>query len=135
MDWQTATLLGAVGGLIVELLPAREYIVAWGKARHNARAKDKPLPKLTRYIDPAADVLALLTRTMLGALAGWLFRHQVTGELAAVMIGASAPAILLQLGNAKSLGAALQHAEVTSGQLPVAPEATADAPAAHEARP
>jgi hypothetical protein len=71
--------------------------------------KDKrPLPKLTdKYIDLTADTLALLARLALGALAGLLLHAQVSSFVAAVMTGAAAPAILLQIGSAKNLADAI----------------------------
>ena len=46
----------------------------------------------------SSDSLVFLTRLALGAVAGFIFRGQVDGATAAVAVGASAPALLKQLG-------------------------------------
>lgn len=109
MDLWHATLLGAVGGLLVEVIGMWSYLAAWQADRREYREKDKhPLPKLTdHYLDLQADSLVAATRLGLGAVAGVIFHSQVTGDLAAIMVGASAPAILLQLGHSKAISSTL----------------------------
>jgi hypothetical protein len=113
VDLWAAIAAGAAGGLIVEVVNMWRLLAAWQAERHEFRMKDKePLPKLTaKYIDIPADSLALIARLALGAIAGGLLHEQVTGLLAAIMTGAAAPAILLQLGTAKTVAGALNKAE------------------------
>jgi hypothetical protein len=69
--------------------------------------KRDQLPPLGKYIDAPSDALAALTRLSLGASAGWIFSPQLTGAFAAVAVGASAPALLRQLGSARTIQAAI----------------------------
>ncbi|MXM61924.1 hypothetical protein GR925_00260 [Streptomyces sp. HUCO-GS316] len=108
---------GALGGLVVEIVVFYGRIAAWQAARHRALSRNRrrtQLPRLDKYIDPPSDALAALTRVSLGAGAGWIFSPQLTGALATVAVGASAPALLRQLGSARTLQAAI-------GQSPPAP--------------
>ncbi|GAA3857512.1 hypothetical protein [Streptomyces sedi] len=84
-------------------------ISAWRAARYAALARRRRLPPLRRYLDPPADALAGLTRVLLGGGAGWLFHSQITGEYAAVMVGAAAPALLQQRGSARAARAVLHE--------------------------
>ncbi|MGI5404995.1 hypothetical protein ACQEVG_37200 [Streptomyces sp. CA-135486] len=106
MEWTASVTYGALGGFVVEIVVFYGRIAAWQTARHRALAKNRrrdKLPRLDKYIDPPSDVLAALTRVSLGAGAGWLFAPQLTGALATVAVGASAPALLRQLGSARTL--------------------------------
>jgi hypothetical protein len=98
MDWQAATVSGMAGGAIVEVIAVWGNLITWQRARYHARSSGQELPKLTRYIDPAADVLVAFTRIVLGGLAGFLLHSQVSGLVSAVAVGAAAPALLSQLG-------------------------------------
>lgn len=124
MDWPTATALGAVGGAVVEAISAWENLVVWQKARHGARASHhRPLPKLNRYIDPLADTLVAVTRLVLGAAAGALLHLQVTGTIAAIAVGASAPALLRQLGTVRSVQETIEQGTVgVTGVLSSVPD-------------
>ena len=105
MDWLVVTALGACGGAIVQLIDLAVAAKEWRTARHQARIKRKtPMPKLSVYVDVPADSLVLLTRLALGAIAAFIFHTQVVGATAAVAVGASAPALLRQLGALHSLG-------------------------------
>lgn len=109
MDWPTAVAYGAMGGAIVEAVVFYGRISTWQAMRHRVLAKGKGrLPPLRRYIDLPSDLLAAVTRLLLGAGAGWLFHSQITGVYAAVAVGASAPALLRQLGAAKSVRGAVE---------------------------
>ncbi|WP_051833427.1 hypothetical protein [Streptomyces sp. NRRL S-646] len=126
MEWNASITYGALGGLVVEIVVFYGRIAAWQTARHRALAKNRRrdrLPRLDKYIDPPSDALAALTRLSLGAGAGWIFHPQLTGALATVAVGASAPALLRQLGSARTLQAVL------GGSGPPAPPgpATGDA--------
>jgi len=110
MQWTTSITYGALGGLVVEIVVFYGRIAAWQAARHRALSKNETrdqLPPLGKYIDAPSDVLAALTRLSLGASAGWIFSPQLTGAFAAVAVGASAPALLRQLGSAKTIQAAI----------------------------
>ncbi|NNN32592.1 hypothetical protein HLK59_19930 [Streptomyces sp. S3(2020)] len=110
MDWSTSITYGALGGLVVEIVVFYGRIATWQAARHRAlsrnRRRDK-LPRFDKYVDPPSDALAALTRISLGAGAGWLFAPQLTGALATVAVGASAPALLRQFGSARVLQAVI----------------------------
>jgi hypothetical protein len=103
MDWAVAAVLGMVGGGIVEIVAIWGYLTAWQKARHRARRQGRKLPALSRYIDPAADTLVAITRLALGAAAAVILHTQISGSLTAIAVGASAPALLAQLGSARAL--------------------------------
>ena len=110
MEWTGSITYGALGGFVVEIVVFYGRIAAWQTARHSALARHKQreqLPRLDKYVDPPSDVLAAFTRLSLGAGAGLIFSPQLTGALATVAVGASAPALLRQLGNARTLQAVI----------------------------
>jgi len=110
MSWLAAVGLGACGGAVVQAASFYARVQAWQAARVKARgAKQSTLPLLTLYIDPLADVLVLLTRMALGALAGGLFHAQVSGATAAIAVGAAAPALLSQFGTTRSVASLATH--------------------------
>jgi hypothetical protein len=97
VDWQTVTVLGACGGALVTVVAFSADVTSWQRARRVARAKgERELPSLAAFVDLPADSLSLATRMALGALAGLLFRAQVSGAQAAIAVGAAAPALLTQ---------------------------------------
>lgn len=103
MDWLAITALGACGGAVVQVIDLAVCARDWRKARHEALLGRKtPLPKLAAYVDVPADSLVFLTRLALGAIAGFIFHAQVAGATAAVAVGASAPALLRQLGGLRA---------------------------------
>ncbi|MGW3622562.1 hypothetical protein [Streptomyces sp. NPDC000880] len=101
-------LYGAGGGLVVEAVVTFGRLHAWQQARHTARVAAEALPQLGAYIDLPADSLAALFRVVLGCAAGWLLHGELGGMLAAVAVGASAPAVLAQMGSATTVTEALQ---------------------------
>ncbi len=101
MDVGTAIALGAAGGAIAEAVDRWADLADWQRARHAARLLQEASPALTRYIDPLADGLVALTRLAMGAAVGWLFHSEVSGVSAAVAVGATAPALLAQVGAAR----------------------------------
>ncbi|KPI15730.1 hypothetical protein OK074_2175 [Actinobacteria bacterium OK074] len=104
MDWPTAILCGAIGGCVIEAIVFYGRVSMWQAARRRAAEKRrKRLPPLRDYIDVPADSLVALTRLVLGATAGWLFHTQIIGVYAAVAVGASAPALLRQLGTVRQV--------------------------------
>ncbi|MEU6142463.1 hypothetical protein ABZ848_19080 [Streptomyces sp. NPDC047081] len=118
---------GALGGLVVEFLVFYGRIAAWQTARHRALEGRKPpdeLPRLDKFVDPLSDLLAALTRLSLGAGAGCIFHPQLSGALATVAVGASAPTLLKQLGNARTLQALAGGGSQGAEQADVTAEAT-----------
>jgi hypothetical protein len=102
LNWLTVICLGAVGGAIVSAVAFCADVFSWHQTRRIAHAKRlAKLPTLREYADPWPDIVVLLTRIVLGVLAGIVFRSQVTTPLAAFAVGASAPALLTQLGSAR----------------------------------
>lgn len=108
LTWTEGALCGAGGGLIVEAVVTFGRMHAWQQARHTARAAAEPLPPIGTFIDPPADSLAALFRVVLGGVAGWLLHGEVAGVFAAVAVGASAPAVLAQMGRATTVSEALR---------------------------
>ncbi|GIE97732.1 hypothetical protein [Paractinoplanes rishiriensis] len=106
MDWAVAAALGMVGGGLVEAVAVWGNLAAWQQARHEARRRGRRLPPLTRYLDPAADSLVAVTRLLLGATAAVVLHTQISGVLTAIAVGASAPALLAQLGASRPAVAA-----------------------------
>lgn len=104
MDWRITVLAGAVGGLVVEAVAFLASLNEYRQARKHARAtRKKVLPNWNRFFDPMPDAAAAVTRLTLGAVAGGLFHGQVTTTLAAVAVGAAAPALFGQIGAARSV--------------------------------
>ncbi|MFF8772937.1 hypothetical protein [Kitasatospora sp. NPDC015120] len=122
LTWIEAVASGAGGGLIAEAVVTYGRLHSWQQARHTARAAAAPLPPLGRFVDPLADTLAALARVALGGAAGWLLHTEVTGVYAAVTVGASAPALLAQIGRATTPAEAQR---APAGAAPVAPGGTA----------
>lgn len=104
MDWATAAACGSAGGAVVEAVVIFGRITLWQTERQKAAERGRKKPRLKKFVDVPAHGLALLTRVLMGAGAGWLFHTQVTGVYAAVAAGAAAPALLRQLGTARALG-------------------------------
>ncbi|MFD0567979.1 hypothetical protein ACFQ0T_00120 [Kitasatospora gansuensis] len=99
MNWVHAAGYGAVGGLLVELLVLNGRLQSWQAARRLAREGRRKLPTFRKYVDVPADLAAALSRVLLGALTGWLLHPQISGLYAAVAAGASAPALIRQMGS------------------------------------
>ncbi|MDT0545999.1 MULTISPECIES: hypothetical protein [unclassified Streptomyces] len=108
LTWFEATACGAGGGLIAEAVVTFGRLRDWQQARHTARVAGVTLPGIDAFVDPLADSLAALFRVVLGGAAGLLLHTEVTGMYAAVMVGASAPALLAQLGRATTTADALR---------------------------
>ncbi|GAA2171036.1 hypothetical protein GCM10009727_95990 [Actinomadura napierensis] len=131
LTWIEAVACGACGGLITEVVVTFGRLHAWQQARHAARMATGPLPRLGAFVDPLADSLSALLRVLLGSAAGWLLHAEITGVYAAVTVGASAPALLAQVGRATSAADVLR---VESGSadphtsLPDVPHASQPGP-------
>jgi hypothetical protein len=108
LTWVEAAAYGAGGGLIVEAVVTFGRFHAWQQARHAARMAADPLPRMGAFVDLLADSLSALLRVVLGGTAGWLLHAEVSGVYAAVIVGASAPALLAQVGRAASTADALR---------------------------
>ncbi|MFD0374567.1 hypothetical protein [Streptomyces sp. NPDC127112] len=108
LTWIEVTACGAGGGLIAEAVVTFGRLHAWQQARHAARASTSPLPAFGAFVDPLADSLSALFRVALGGAAAWLLHAEVTGVYAAVTVGASAPALLAQVGRASTAADALR---------------------------
>lgn len=108
LTWVEAAAYGAGGGLIIEAVVTFGRLHAWQQARHAARTVGDPLPGIGAFVDPLADPLSALLRVVLGGTAGWLLHAEVSGVYAAVTVGASAPALLAQVGRATSTTAVLR---------------------------
>ena len=118
LSWSAAVAYGAVGGLVVEAVFTWRRLQAWQQARHTAMAAQGPLPAITKFIDPGADVSVAFTRAVLGCLAGWALHSQVTGMVAALTVGASAPALLANLAKVSKPSRALQGEPELNGAEP-----------------
>ena len=131
-----AAAYGAGGGLVVEAVVTFGRLHAWQQARHEARAAARhvrDLPGISAFVDPLADSLAALFRVVLGAAAAWLLHGEVVGVYAAVTVGASAPALLAQIGRAATAADALRASNGSSALgSPVPGSGGFDPPAVHE---
>jgi hypothetical protein len=114
LTWADGVVCGAGGGLIVEAVVTYGRLNAWQQARHTARAAAVALPPIGTFIDPLADSLAALFRVVLGGAAGWLLHGEVSGMFAAVAVGASAPALLAQIGRSATVADAIQAGPATT---------------------
>lgn len=109
MNWIAAALLGAAGGALVQAIALYACVGNWQQARRLVRNQDGAvLPPFSKYIDVPADTAVAVTRLVLGAAAGSIFHGQILGIAAAVAVGASAPAVLQQLGAIRSIRDAVQ---------------------------
>lgn len=101
MPWWHFALLGAAGGVIVEVLEIFRWVKAWQDNRRSSdgTVQDKP-PELTRYLDIPAHCIMLPARASLGAVAAIVFglTGQVTGPYGALAFGCVAPVVLARVG-------------------------------------
>lgn len=101
MRWWQFALLGAGGGVIVEVLSLFRWCSVWQDARRSSQGTvmDQP-PSLSRYIDVPAHVGMLLLRGVLGAVTAVVFAAggQIQGPYVAVALGFCGPALLGRLG-------------------------------------
>lgn len=97
VSWVLAACLGAFGGFIVSAIAlGRDVFDYQGVRRLHLQHKRADLPRFAEFIDPPADTLVLLTRLAFGAIAGGLFHSEI---VAAIGVGATAPALLSQFAN------------------------------------
>ncbi|MEV6160004.1 hypothetical protein AB0L53_57665 [Nonomuraea sp. NPDC052129] len=101
LSWSVAMGYGAMGGLVVEAITTWNRLSAWREARHAAlKRKRQRRPRISEFIDPAADGAVAVTRAALGCAAAALLHTQISGFYAAVAVGAAAPALLGSVGRA-----------------------------------
>jgi hypothetical protein len=115
LSLSAAAGFGALGGLVMELLSVWQRLQAWQQARRLAAPKRKPLPAFASFIDPFPDALVVVTRAALGCVAGLVLRSEITGLYAALIAGASAPALLASLGKATTPVEALRAGAAGTG--------------------
>ncbi|MEV5850395.1 hypothetical protein AB0M32_51425 [Streptomyces sp. NPDC051985] len=98
MDLWQQVLLGAGGGLLVELVDFYNRVAAWRQARR-AQASDAS-HRFRDYFDIGPDFAVALTRAVLGATAAAAFGagKQAEGVAGLLAVGACAPVLLAQLG-------------------------------------
>lgn len=117
---------------MVEFVSLWGYLTSWQAARReHLKHHTTPLSPLGEYVDLPADALVAATRLLMGAGVGWLFYPQATGPLAAIAVGAAAPALLKQFQGARTLDGARQRDAVlgeTTSQQQLAAETGTVAP-------
>ncbi|MGK5533745.1 hypothetical protein [Streptomyces sp. URMC 129] len=120
--WQFA-LLGACGGGLIEIVALFNRLGEWQTARRTptGRIRRNP-PKFTSYIDIGPVLAITATRLMLGAAVATAFggSGQVDGGYAAITVGATAPALLAQLGQIPGVRNALGDAPAPGAPSPLA---------------
>ena len=109
---------GALGGLVTEALFVWQQLRAWQEARHRAASEKKTRPAFASFVDPFPDVLVAVSRAALGCVAGLLLRPEVSGIYAALVVGASAPALLASLGQATTVAGVFRAEEVNDPAVP-----------------
>jgi hypothetical protein len=93
-----------LGGVASQAVVFVGKLVSWRQHREEERAADaKVLTPLSKYVDPLADLLVAGAMIGLAALVGLLLHTQITGALPAVIGGAAAWDVLLQLFAKSSL--------------------------------
>lgn len=101
MAWWQCLVLGALGGVLAEVLGVLKWVTVWQSARRgtSGRLRGKP-PSFRTYVDVPVHAWLLVIRMLLGAGTAWLFgvTGQVSGPYAALAFGFAAPAVLAQLG-------------------------------------
>ncbi|MFG3207382.1 hypothetical protein [Streptomyces sp. NPDC048192] len=98
MDLWQQMLLGAGGGLLVELVDFYNRVAAWRQARRAQALEGSH--RFREYFDVGPDFAVALTRAVLGAVAAAAFGagKQAEGVAGLVAVGACAPVLLAQLG-------------------------------------
>ncbi|MFI1241469.1 hypothetical protein [Nocardia salmonicida] len=109
MDWRLGLLFGAVGGGLVELVAVAGKLTRWQSDREAALQRGRSLKSWRKYIDLQTTVSVGMARVALGAIAGIAFHNQVLTQLAAITVGASAPALLKQFSTARQTGQLAQQ--------------------------
>jgi hypothetical protein len=97
--WLAAACYGAGGGFIVSAVAFCADIFAWQDECHRRRRKRiTPSSRLAEFVSPKADTIVLFTRIGAGGIAGYVFHGEVVGGIAAIAVGAAAPALLAGFG-------------------------------------
>lgn len=115
MTWQLGVLYGAIGGGLVELVVLAGKLTRWQSDRDKALPRGKPLRSWRKYVDLQTTVAVGVVRMTLGAIGGALFHSQVLSALAAVAVGASAPALLKQFSTNRSIGEITEQEQKLAG--------------------
>lgn len=127
MSWWQFALLGAGGGLLVEILALFHRCTAWQAARLTRTGRVRAnLPTLRTYVDFPAHAWIAAFRSGLGAAMATIFgtSGQISGAYAAAVLGFSAPSLLAQLGSIPQVSAAVPGLpSAPSGKPPDAPVA------------
>lgn len=102
VQWWDFSLLGAAGGVLVEVLVVFQGMIQWQTARRTplGRVRRNP-PPLRRFLDVPAHAWICVIRALLGAGGAAVFgaSGQITGVVAAVAVGYAAPTLIGQLGS------------------------------------
>jgi hypothetical protein len=134
MSWWQFALLGAGGGVIVEVLSVFRWVRAWQDSRRgpDGSLEEKP-SRLSRYLDIPAHAIMLPARAALGAVAAVVFglTHQVTGPYGALAFGCVAPVVLARVGLIPQVADAINSEPVSADPQP-APLPSQPGPAAVE---
>jgi hypothetical protein len=114
VNLQSWILLGAAGGSLRGVIDLYSQFMQWHGARRayqvqRSSGRRPKVPRFRDHMDVVPEVVASLVHITLGALAGGILggTGQVAGAYAAVLVGASAPALLMQLGQVKSINEAV----------------------------
>lgn len=86
-----------LGGVASQVVVFAGRIVEWQKKREKERADGGSPSPLSSFIDPSADILVAAVMIALAALAGALLHSEITGAVPAVVAGAAAWDILVQI--------------------------------------
>ncbi|MFC8565262.1 hypothetical protein ACFUIW_05770 [Streptomyces sp. NPDC057245] len=119
--WQQV-LLGASGGLLVELVDFYKRVTAWRQARQVQPSDDSH--RFRSYFDVGPDFAVALTRALLGAAAAAAFGagEQAEGVAGLLAVGACAPVLLAQLGQTP----AVLESGTPGTAVPAPPERSAE---------
>lgn len=118
MEWWQFAVLGAVGGMLVEVLSIFRSLAIWQSARRTATGRVRAArPRAGTYIDLPAHIWLAVVRSILGAVVAALFgmSGQITGAYVAVALGFAAPSVLAQLGTIPQIATAIQGDRTQTG--------------------
>jgi hypothetical protein len=115
-------LWSAAGGALVELIALWREFVNWRDELRAARSAGVEPPQFRDRMDATPiTVVAVAFRLVMGAFAGFLARDQITGEFAAIAVGAAAPAILYNVALNNRVLSIVADRVVSPGNLIEAP--------------
>lgn len=117
MTWWQFALLGAGGGLLVEVLALLQPVRAWQRSRLTPQGRvRRQRARLGTYVDLPAALCVGLLRALLGGAASGVFgaSGQITGVYVAVALGLLAPTALASLGNIQQVAATVSGVPVAA---------------------